>query len=105
MHAKLATMRSWPTYVRPLVLRPVPIEFHTIAIRIVKVDRLAHTMIGSAIGLDTVIEQTLERDGECGAGRVKNGEMIQAGAARRRLRRTFPRPGVQSDMMMVTAGR
>src|ERR1051326_2404987 len=88
---------------RPLIRRTIPIKFDAIAIRIVQVNRFADAVVRRAVDLDAVIEQSLERRGEFGAGWVKNRKMIQASATGRRLQRPFAGPGIQRDVVMVTA--
>src|SRR5436189_4436201 len=91
------TVEAWP-----FLLRSIAIEFDAIVVRVAQVNRFAYAMVRSAVNVYTVVEQPLERARKFLTVRIENGEMIQSGAPGRRLRCAFARPGVESNMMMIT---
>jgi hypothetical protein len=62
-------------------------------------------MIGSAFDLGAVVNQASERARQFKTVRIKDRKVKQARAAGRRRRRTFAGPGVERDVMVVTARR
>lgn len=90
---------------RPLVLRPVPVQLHPVAVRVSQVNCLAHSVIRSAFQWNPRLENAPQRIRQQGACRIQNREMIQprGSLGRRQSTRAFPR--VQSDMMMIPARR
>lgn len=72
MHGQLAVRGA-----RPLFLRFVPIEFHPVLVGIAQVQRFADAMVGRAVERDARRNQPPQRIGQCRAGRIENGGMIQ----------------------------
>jgi hypothetical protein len=90
---------------RPLIRRPIPVQLHAVVVGIAKVERLADAMVGSAVEANPRLQHAAQRIGQLRAGRVEDRRVVQPGRAggRRRAAKTFP--GVQSDVVMVAAGR
>src|SRR5215469_11927377 len=90
---------------RPLLARPVPIEFHAVLVRIAQVNSLAHSVIGRAVECDTRADHSLQRITKLGAGWVKNCQVVKSGRARRWRRAAETFPSVKTDVVMITSGR
>jgi hypothetical protein len=88
-----------------LILRPIPVQVHTVAIRVAKIEGLAYSVIGGAVKRHAGIQQSLQRTCQLPASRVQNREMIQAGVSGRRSGTTAALPGIQSDVMVIATRR
>ena len=66
---------------RPLVLRPVPIELDAVVVRVAQVERLGDAVVAGAFERDLGDDQPLERIGEQPPGRVEDGGMVETGGA------------------------
>src|SRR6267378_7538212 len=77
----------------PEVLRPVPIKFDAILIRIAQVESLAHAVVARTIELDLRSQQPAKRVGQSSPCRIEDREIVKAGCTgrRRRTAATFPR--------------
>jgi len=64
---------------RPLVLRAVDVQFQPVAVRVGQVERLADAVIGRAIEPDLRRLQPPQGVGEGRAGRVADGDVVEAG--------------------------
>ena len=51
---------------RPLTLRPVPVQFESVAVGIPQVERLAHSVVGRTVQRHTVLDQPSQRIGQVG---------------------------------------
>ncbi len=71
---------------RPLFLRPVPIKLDAVVVGIAQIERLADAVVGGAFERNFGLDQPAQRVGKLRAGRIKDGEVVEAGAARRRRR-------------------
>jgi len=100
VHRELAVGRA-----RPLFLRPVPVKLDAVLVGIAQVERLADAVIGSAVERNLRLDQTAQRIAQRRAGRIEDREMVQAGRALGRRRAAAALPGVEPDVMMITAGR
>jgi hypothetical protein len=89
---------------RPLVGGAIPIEFHAILIRVAEVEGLAYAVVGGAIEGDVGGDETAEGVGEGGPGGVEDGDVIEAGCMGGRRGAAGAVPGVQADVMVVSAG-
>ena len=90
---------------RPFFLRPVAIELDAVVVRIAQVERLADAVVARAVERDAGFDQPAERIGKRRARRVEDRDMVKAGRAGRRRRTAFALPGVQTDMVVIAAGR
>ena len=70
-----------------------------------KYKRFADAVIAGAIELDSRLNHPIQRIGQRRAGRIENRGVKQPGGARRRRMAAFAFPGVQSDMVVIAAGR
>ena len=99
-HRKLSIRR-----VRPLLPRTINIELHSVAIGIAQVKRLAHAMIGSTLKPDTGCNQPLERICQGRSCGIDDCMMIKPSCAERRRCAVQAFPCIQSNVMVITAGR
>ena len=97
-HVKL-TLRC----ARPLRFRAVPVKLDTIAVRIAEIERLADAMIGSAFERNVGKNQATKGVGQFSAGGIDNGDVIEAGGAERGRGAMTALPGVETDVVVVTA--
>src|SRR5579875_1749670 len=90
---------------RPLFPRPVPIQFHAIAIRIVQINRFRYAMVAGSG--DGVAGSYQSRENLCQllAGGIQDSKMVQAGCMQGSSRSMMAVPRIQSDMVMIAAGR
>ena len=97
-HGKL-TLRC----ARPLRFRAVPVKLDTIAVRVAEIERLADAMIGSAFERNVGKNQATKGVGQFSAGGIDNGDVIEAGGAGRGRGAMTALPGVEADVVVVTA--
>jgi hypothetical protein len=90
---------------RPFGLRLVPVKLYAVAVRIAQVQRFAHPMIAGAVKLYPFGQKPLQRIGEVGTCRIENCQMIKARSSWRRRPSALALPGVEPDVVMITAGR
>src|ERR1700709_2786256 len=62
-------------------------------------------MVAGAVELDARLAHAMQRIGERGAGRVQNRGVKQPGGAGRRWMAALALPGVQPDVVVITARR
>jgi len=89
---------------RPLLRRSIPIELDAILVGIPQIQGLADAVIRRAVQHDTRGGDAAKSVGKLGPGRIEDREMVQARASGRRRRAPTTLPGVQPDMVMITAG-
>src|SRR5687768_4631940 len=82
---------------RPFIARTVAVKLDAVAIRVAQIDGLADPMVGGAFDGHAAIEQALERAGKFQSARVENRKMIKSRVPRRRWRRAFASPGIESN--------
>jgi len=61
-------------------------------------------VVGGAFEGDVVVEEALEGIGECGAGGIEDRQVIEAGGSGRGRGAGLAFPGVEADVVVVTAG-
>ena len=88
----------------PLFAGSVPIKFHPVFIGVAQIKRLAHAVVGRAIKRDLRATEAAQRIGQRRTRGVENGDVVKSGRARRRRFPAEAFPGVESDVMMITAG-
>src|SRR5207253_8860756 len=88
----------------PFLAWPVAIELDTDAVRVVEVEGLADTVVGSAAEWPARVDQAPIGVGERTPAGVEDGVVIETGRARRRRRAAPALPGVEPDVVVVTAG-
>src|SRR5438105_9129645 len=90
---------------RPLFDGPIPIEFHSVVVRVPQIECFAYSMIRRAFERDSRLLQSAQGICQCGALGVKDSQMIKSGGSRR-WRRTAPAfPRVKADVMVITTRR
>ena len=89
----------------PLVLGLVPVKLDAVLVGIAQIERLADAVVAGAVELQAGIDHPLERVGKVTPRRVQERRVEQAGGAGRRRPAAGALPGVQSDMVVVAAGR
>ena len=90
---------------RPFLPRAVTVELDAVSVRVVEVDGLADAVIGSTGERHTRIDEPAERIRELRAIGIADRGVEEPGVARRRRRAALALPGVQSDVMVITARR
>src|SRR5665213_276343 len=90
---------------RPLILRSVPIKLHAVVVRVAQIKCLGNAVVAGALERYLGHDQPPQRIGQKPPVRVKNGSMVKTGGPRGGRRATFALPGIESDMVMVAAGR
>src|SRR3954451_14556824 len=98
VHSEFAFAIAWP-----LRLRTVAIELNSVLIGIAQVKRLAHAVIGGSIQRNPRLHHAAQRGAQCGAGGIKECEVLKAGCPWSRRRSAFALPGIESDVVVVTA--
>lgn len=87
----------------PLLLRTVPVELNTVAVGIAQIEGFADTVVGCSIELYSGAQQAFKGVAQLCLRGVDNGEMIQPGCASRRRISVFALPGVQTDVVVISA--
>ena len=90
---------------RPFFLRPIPIQFHAVVIRIAQIECFAHAMIRRSFERDACLLQPPQRIRQFRPRRIQDGQMIKPRRSRRRRLAAGTLPGIQSDVMMIPARR
>src|SRR5262245_31218213 len=62
-------------------------------------------MVEGALDLNATTDHASEGAGQFGAIGVENGDVVKAGASRRRVRPTEALPGVEAEVVVVATGR
>ena len=91
--------------VQPFFLRAIAIQLESVLVRVSEVKCFANSVIARAFERNLGRKQSPERVAKGRAIGIKNGNVKQTGAARRRWRTAEAFPRVQSDVMMIVAGR
>ena len=89
---------------RPLGGIAIDVEFDAVAIGIAEVESFANAVVRSTIERDFVFDEAEKGIGQRGAIRVENGDVIEAGGAVWRGFAATAFPGVEADVVMITAG-
>jgi hypothetical protein len=90
---------------RPQLGRAIAIQLDPIPVRVVEVDRFAHPVVGSAGQRHARVDTAPHSVGEAAAIRVQDRVVVEAGAARGWRRPAGALPGVETDVVVVAAGR
>lgn len=90
---------------RPFFFRAIAVKLHAIAVRVAKINRLAHAVIGCAIEFDARSQHASQRVRQPGARRIKYRNVIQSGRAGLWRRTASTLPCIQSDVVVITARR
>src|SRR5262245_8659699 len=90
---------------RPPRLESVPAKLDAVAVGITQIERLAHAVIARTFQRNPSRKQSFQSVGECRPRRIQNSYVIKAGAAGRRGRTAAALPGVEADMVVVSASR
>ena len=90
---------------RPFRLEAIPVQLDTVLVGIAQVQRFADAVVAGAVELNARREHTMQRIGQRRAGRIQNRGVKQAGGAGRRRMAAFALPGIQSDVVVITARR
>ena len=99
-HRKRAVRRP-----RPLLLRPVPIEFDAALVGIAQVKRFANAMIAGAVERNLCLYEAMQGVRQRRAGRIEDRGVKQPGRSRRRWMPALAFPGVEADVVVIAAGR
>src|SRR5215831_18368357 len=89
---------------RPLLLRPVSIELDAVSVRISEIDGLTDTVVGGAVERDAGVEDALHGSREVRAIGKAHRDVVEPGRPRRGRGAAVALPGVEADMVVVTAG-
>src|SRR5438132_723450 len=89
----------------PLVAGTIPIELQPVLIRIAKIERFTHAMVRRPVERDSGADQPSQRVGKRRARRIADRDVVKTGSARRWWRPAEAFPGVQSNMVVIAAGR
>src|SRR4029078_10620198 len=76
-------------------------QFEAVAVRIVKVERLAHPVIGRALESHAGLDQAAERIAEGGPVWIADRDMVEPCGSRRRRLALAALPRVQADVVVV----
>ena len=87
----------------PLFLRPIAIQLHTVAIRIVEVDRFRYTVIAGSRNGVILIDQSLNGSRKIFTGWVENSGVKESSVPFRSRRSSFTLPGIEPDVMMIAS--
>src|SRR3954465_4891112 len=90
---------------RPLRLRTVAVELDSVLIRVAQVKCFAHAMIGGTIEGNAGLDHATQRIAQSRARGIKDCQVIQTRGSCSGRRTAFALPGIQPDMVVVSAGR
>src|SRR4051794_14002364 len=88
---------------RPLLLGPVAIKLNPVLVRIAQVERFTDAVIAGSIESNARCHHAMQRIGEGWSRRIKDGGVKQPSCSRRRGSAAFAFPGVESDVMVISA--
>src|SRR5918995_3042097 len=91
--------------VEPVGPRAVEVELDAVAVGIGQVDGDRAAVVAGAVDREAVIEQALDGAAQLVPVRVEEGDVVEAGVARRGRRRSGALPRVDRDVVVVVAGR
>ena len=80
-------------------------QLDAVFVGIAQVEGFAHAVIAGAIERNARAQHAMQRIGECRPRRIEDGSVEEAGGARRRWMATLALPGIESDVVVVAAGR
>ena len=95
-HSEAAISRA-----RPLFLRPVPIELHTVVVGVVEIDCFADTVVCRAFERDAGLLDPPHGGSQLGSCRIQDSDMIQTRRAGRRWLTPSAFPGVQAEITIM----
>jgi len=87
-----------------LVFGFVPVELYAVVVGVVEVEGFADAVVGGAVEFDLGIDESAEGIAELRARGVEDGGVIEAGSAGRRRVSVEAFPGVEADVVVVSAG-
>src|SRR5581483_4563023 len=90
---------------RPQLARAVPIELDTVLIVVAQIERLADPVVAGAVEGNAGRDEPAQRVAQRGPRRIEDGKVVEAGGAGRRRRAAEALPGVEADVVMISAGR
>src|SRR5450755_1297934 len=88
----------------PQLAGAIPVEFHPVAIGIIQVNGFRHAVVGHPGERVTRIGQSFQDNRQILTGGVQDSRMEQSRGVLRSGRSIFAVPGIQPDMVMVSAG-
>jgi hypothetical protein len=90
---------------RPLLPRTIPVELDAVLIRIAQIERLAYSVIRRPIQPHLRVDQAIERITQRCTRRVYQRQVIEPGCSWSRMRSAQTFPGIQPNVMVVSARR
>ena len=85
----------------PLAFGAIPVELDTVVVGIVEVEGLADAVVGGSVEGDVGGEEAVQSVGQCCAGGIEDGEVVEAGGSGRWRRAAEALPGVEADVVVV----
>ena len=89
---------------RPLAFEAIPVELYAVVVGVVEVEGFADAVVGGAVKSNVGRQESAKCIRERGARGIENGEVIETGGAGRGRGAAEAFPGIEANVMMVSAG-